>query len=145
MSDQPSMTGIVSPDTVRQAIEVSLWPGIQCIYLSHPLTTGGRSISENTARAAALAEELRRTRAQPVVNPTHLGPIPGWTHATYMDLWLPFIRERVAVMVVAPDWESSKGCVLEVEQARALRISVFSPSGFPAGPGRWRWRGQGSP
>ncbi len=119
------MSDIVKVATIRQALEASLNPATKCVYLTHPVTTGGRPMAENIKRASVMAAQIRQvSRPIPVVNPTGIGHIPGWGHDDWMSLWLPFIRERVCQVVLAPDWASSTGCTMEKECARYEGIQV---------------------
>ena len=121
---KPTMTKV---STIRTAIECLLRDGSRCIYLSHPVTTGGRSMAENVDLARSRAESIRALGlGVPVLNPTIIDHIEGWDHAKWMELWLPFISERVCTLVMAPDWERSKGCGLEREAALVACVQVVS-------------------
>ena len=117
---------MISVKTIRSAIECSLDPGEKVVYLSHPVTTGGRPMADNIARAAEIAALARKTFAPSVVlNPMGIGHIEGWDHPTWMRLWLPFIRERVDVMLLAEGWEESTGRTLERDCAIASELPLL--------------------
>jgi hypothetical protein len=105
---------MVKVATIRAAIEASLNPNEKTIYLSHPKSTGPRSLEENVKLANTRAAALRqRFPNRTVVNPAGLVEIDGWDHDMWMSLWLPFIRERVDLVVMAPGWRESDGCLEE--------------------------------
>ncbi len=121
----------VSVRTIRNAIEASLDPSVLHVYLSHPITTGDRSVDENVASAAKICRKLRGL-ALPcaVVNPAVIGHIPGWDHDRWMEMWLPFIRNRVGTLVLGPEWQLSTGCQLEFECARDSDVRCVDFEGF---------------
>ena len=124
----------LSVSAIRSTLESTLSPFEQCVYMSHPITTGGTSIAQNRALAAVRVEELRaKLRRQDcravVVNPAALEDISGWDQTAWMVLWLPFIKDRVRLLVQAPGWESSQGCLKEAAWALTHDITIMSWKG----------------
>lgn len=115
-----------SIETIRNAIECALPSDELCYYLSHPVTSGGRPMAENIESAAAIATAIRAKISVPLVSPAGIGRIEGWDHAMCMALWLPFIRERVSVMIMAPGWTGSTGCCMEHAEAAMMNVKVVS-------------------
>jgi len=113
-----------SIETIRNAIECALPSDAPCYYLSHPVTSGSRPMAENIESSAAIATAIRAKISVPLVNPTGIGHIEGWGHDEWMKLWLPFIRERVSVMIMAPGWTESPGCNMEADEASAMNIRI---------------------
>lgn len=111
-------------ETIRNAIECALPSDAPCYYLSHPVTSGGRPMAENIESAAAIATAIRAKISAPLVNPTGIGHIEGWGHGEWIKLWLPFIRERVSVMIMAPGWTESTGCRMEHDEAAVMNVRL---------------------
>lgn len=97
------------------------------VYLSHPLTSGGRSVEDNRASAAAMANALQEIlgTCALVYNPCAL-VVPGWTTRAYMIAYAQAFKSKTfAAVVFAPDWETSVGCRAEHFGADCLGIPRF--------------------
>ena len=81
-------------------------------------------MAENIENAASFAMAIRAKISVPLVNPTGIGHIEGWGHARWMALWLPFIRERVSVIIMAPRWTESTGCCMERAEAASSGVEA---------------------
>jgi hypothetical protein len=123
------------------------------VYLSVPITSGGREIRlmkelgcktrselqaqyperyasevirKNEQAAAALATKIRAAFAHDlVINP---GPINvfGWTQEDYGKLWEQIVSSYAIRVVVAPEWELSRGARAEVGVALQRAIPIMN-------------------
>jgi len=113
----------------------------QATYVSSPFTTGplasawaarngfehveaalassefaAEVLTANRARAATVVRGLRQqesTAAEPVISPTALPDVPGWTQDDYRFFWGRVIEEYAARVVFLDGWHESSGCAYE--------------------------------
>jgi len=98
---------------------------VSTIYLSGPISLGGKAIDEEIRRfSAVFAEHAARLRAagHNVLNPCEVPPEPSWE--AYMRHGMRAVAAADLVAVL-PRWEESRGARLEVFVARELRIPVL--------------------
>src|SRR5688572_19674973 len=97
-------------------------PGKQVVYLSGPVSTGGKgSIEANLAEGMRVGAELR-ARGYVVLSPFEAEATirgnsgAGWKqHATFMRVWSKVLEHpRIDAMVVLPGGESSVGTTQEI-------------------------------
>lgn len=115
--------------------------GRNSVYVSVPITTGRefaawfsqqpdagsdayRSrlhrevVQPNLKRARPLVQQVRdRWSDMPVIDPTGLDDVPGWTQADYHAFWVQIVLRHAALVVLAEGWQYSNGCALEVAAA----------------------------
>lgn len=91
----------------------------QPIYLSGPMS-GYENF--NHAAFTAACEQLRALGNE-VISPHEAGEEPGLTWADYIRKDLPMLA-RARSVVVLPDWQCSRGSVLEVGIAQALGMMI---------------------
>lgn len=72
-----------------------------------------RVIEVNLAQVRPLIQVLRRRLSVPVIDPTALKDVPGWTQEEYRYLWARVIKQYVATAVFMYGWEYSAGCSYE--------------------------------
>lgn len=117
-----------------------------CIYLSSPITTGrnhidrlversvgGRPVQAsdrdevivaNKQRARVVANAVRRTRQETVIDPTALMDVPGWEQNDYHELWVAVIDQYAKMILFVDDWQYSVGCTKEFHAALRLRLPL---------------------
>jgi hypothetical protein len=108
------------------------------LYVSAPITSGrrfvdwysgGRSpagleeeyqrehlskvVAPNREAASALVRRVRETCSEPVIDPTTVDEIEGWTQGDYRRAWARIIEEFAHAVVFANGWEFSSGCSYE--------------------------------
>ncbi|HXX21705.1 MAG TPA: hypothetical protein VEO19_00990 [Terriglobia bacterium] len=115
-----------------------VFPGREALYVSAPITSGRRLINwisrntnatdaldqyqhehsrevvaPNRDAASGLVMRARATHSGPVVDPTVVSDIEGWTQGDYRTAWSRVIQEFVRTVVFADGWEFSNGCSYE--------------------------------
>lgn len=124
------------------SVLASVLGGRSAYYVSTPMTTGkgsvelqhaaamDRSVPEaldehrkrmiqyNSTRVRALVAELRRSLASPVINPTAIADLPGWTQSDYRVLSARVIERYVHTVIFVHGWQHSLGCSYEFLVAR---------------------------
>jgi hypothetical protein len=115
-----------------------LFPGREALYVSAPITSGRRLINwisrnpaatdalnqyqhehsrevvaPNRDAASGLVMRARATHSGPVIDPTVVSDIEGWTQGDYRAAWSRVIQEFVRSVVFADGWEFSNGCSYE--------------------------------
>jgi len=92
-------------------------------YTRHRQTTGSLEeyqrehsrevVAPNRNAASALVKKLRATHSEPVIDPTAVADIEGWTQGDYRVAWARIIDEFASTVVFANGWEFSSGCSYE--------------------------------
>jgi hypothetical protein len=115
-----------------------VFPKRAALYVSAPITSGQRFVewysrrhnlvglaqqdqrehlrevvAPNRNAAGALVTRVRETCSDPVIDPTTVGDIEGWTQGDYRNAWARIIEEFVRAVVFANGWEFSSGCSYE--------------------------------
>lgn len=115
-----------------------VFPKRVALYVSAPITSGERFVdwysrrrnpvdlaqqyerehldevvALNRHEASALVRRVRETRSEPVIDPTTVGDIEGWTQGDYRRAWARIIEEFAHAVVFANGWEFSSGCSYE--------------------------------
>ncbi len=133
-----------------------VFPGRVALYVSSPITTGQRFVDwySRQRNLAASAEQYRRehlnkvvapnrsaasaliTRAReidsgPVIDPTAVGDIEGWTQGDYRTAWARIIEEFARAVVFANGWEFSNGCSYEFLVATKAGVETLDESWRP--------------
>jgi hypothetical protein len=80
-------------------------------------------VVENTSRLKLLASNLRRRTAKLVIDPSAL-PENEWKQELWREFWRDVIDRFVELIVLAPDWEFSKGACWECLFGLRTGISV---------------------
>jgi hypothetical protein len=117
-------------------------------YVSTPITTGRRFVKWRSATALAevdpryvdehrrrviqvnfeevrpFVHSLRRRLSVPVIDPTALDDIPGWTQEDYRSLWARVIERYVDTVVFVYGWEYSSGCSYEFLVAKQAGVKT---------------------
>lgn len=109
------------------------------VYVSSPITTGKNYLEwlklddrsadihhddesltrevfvtvKNIEQAAELVRKVRDKYTNPVIDPTRLEDVTGWTQNDYHKFWVKLIRKSVSIIVFADGWEYSNGSTLE--------------------------------
>lgn len=124
------------------SVFASVIEGRSAYYVSTPMTTGRGSFEPHPALPAdrttneawlepqrdmihcnhayiqELVQELRRSLASPVINPTAIADLPGWTQSDYRVLSKRVIECYVHTVIFVEDWQYSLGCSYEFLIAR---------------------------
>jgi hypothetical protein len=115
-----------------------LFPERLALYVSAPITSGQRFINwisrrphltdvldqyerehsrevvaPNRDAASSLVFRARAAHLGPVIDPTVVGDIDGWTQGDYRTAWARVIQEFVRAVIFANGWEFSNGCSYE--------------------------------
>jgi hypothetical protein len=127
----------------------SIIEGRSAYYISTPMTTGkglaqprlagvdtivpeplpehqGNSTYGNQAYVSELAHRLRRSLASPVINPTAITNLPGWTQPDYRVLSANIIERHAHTVIFVDDWQYSLGCSYEFLVARQTGAKVVT-------------------
>lgn len=132
------------------SVFASVIEGRSAYYVSTPMTTGKESLEPHRAVAAdrianeagleprrhtihcnhayvqELVQELRRSLASPVINPTAIANLPGWTQSDYRVLSARLIECYVHTVIFVEDWQYSLGCSYEFLVARQTGAKTVS-------------------
>jgi hypothetical protein len=76
----------------------------------------------------ALAEELRRSLASLVIDPTAITELPGWSQSDYRVLWSFVIKRYVHTVIFVEGWQYSDGCCYEFLIAHQTGAKTKTPS-----------------
>jgi hypothetical protein len=130
----------------------SVFPNRRALYVSVPITSGRRFIDWYSARgvsqleedyrreqlrevinpnrdaASALIRKVRETNSSPVIDPTAVGDIDGWTQGDYRTAWARIIEEFVSTVIFANGWEYSSGCSYEFLVATKAGVETIDES-----------------
>jgi hypothetical protein len=74
-------------------------------------------VRRNTEAVRPLVAKVERIFQHPVIDPTRLGPVPGWQQPDYHRFWVRVIDRFVQTVVLADGWSYSSGCALEFAAA----------------------------
>jgi hypothetical protein len=83
-------------------------------------------IQYNSTRVRGLVAELRRSLASPVINPTAIADLPGWTQSDYRVLSGRVIERYVHTVIFVDGWEYSLGCSYEFLVARQTEAKTVA-------------------
>ena len=133
--------------TIMLDVFASVIEDHRAIYVASPFTTGRRAsrwlnengvidsevqlsnasfrarvVEQNKARAGAFVHGLRAQRSVPVIAPTELPDIQGWTQSDYHFFWGQVIEKYIETVVFLNDWEYSSGCAYEFFVAQRTRV-----------------------
>lgn len=128
------------------------------IYVSAPITSGRRFVDWCTRRhptagsseeyqrehfrevvapnrnaASVLIRKLRETHSEPVIDPTAVADIGGWTQGDYRVTWARIIEEFARAVVFADGWEFSSGCSYEFLVATRAGVETLDELSRPIG------------
>lgn len=70
-------------------------------------------VAPNRSAATVLVKRVRDINSGPVIDPTAVHHIEGWTQGDYRTAWARVIEEFVRTVVFANGWEFSNGCSYE--------------------------------
>ncbi len=128
----------------------SVIEGRSAYYVSTPMTSGKRSVEPQHAAAMdmsvpealrehrrnmihcnhayvhKLVHELRRSLASPIINPTAITGLPGWTQSDYRALSAHVIKRYVHTVVFVDGWQYSLGCSYEFLIARQTGVKTVT-------------------
>lgn len=140
---------------IRQAW-ISAFGSRKVSYLSGPITTGLRFldwwkeagcrldpqsadyaaalraavIAPNEAAIKRMAELLRPSSADPIIEPASLF-VSDWTQRDYIELWESFIADHAARILLMDGWEYSAGCSAEFCRAHLEGVPTARIDGTP--------------
>lgn len=80
----------------------------------------------NHTYVSKFVHELRESLASPVINPTAITGLPGWTQSDYRVLSARVIERYVHTVIFVDDWQYSLGCSYEflvVQQTGAKAVT----------------------
>lgn len=81
-------------------------------------------IVANTNRAFRISESVRqRTNYGSVMDPSEI-TIPDWSQSHYAAHWDAVVKELASKVVLAPGWDFSTGCILELKRALDKGIPI---------------------
>jgi hypothetical protein len=147
--------GHLEPDRVAQILIESLdsvFHGKRvAVYVSTPITTGPRfvewrrasgrrfsqtdpafiravraAMASNTAAVRPLVDRVENEFTNPVIDPTRLGDVPGWSQLDYHRFWVDVLTRYAEVVVFADGWSLSNGCALEFAAAVRAGLRTLS-------------------
>ena len=76
-------------------------------------------IIRNTNQAFRISEGVRENQeVGMVMDPSEI-TIPEWSQSHYAAHWDAVVKELASKVVLAPGWDFSTGCVLELKESRA--------------------------
>jgi hypothetical protein len=130
-----------------------VFPGRVALYVSAPITSGQRFVdwysrrddlpdstqeyqrqhlnevvTPNRNAASGLVKRARETQSGPVIDPTAVGDIEGWTQGDYRTAWARVIEEFARAVVFANGWEFSSGCSYEFLVATKAGVEALDES-----------------
>src|SRR5208337_823512 len=134
-----------------------VFPDRVALYVSAPITSGQRFVdwygrnpnlaglkeeqfrrehhnqvvAPNLIAANALIKRIRGIDSGPVIDPTAVGGIEGWTQGDYRTAWARIIEEFVRAVVFTDGWEFSNGCCYEFLVATKAGIETLDESCRP--------------
>ena len=107
------------------ATAVALDPSKRTIFLIAPLNSINTR-EDNERLALIYCEEIRALRPEcNVINPAELIKIEGWSHTDYIQFWKAFMSKFVDIVIMAPEWKSSAGCIMEHTHAEQRDLEIF--------------------
>ena len=81
-------------------------------------------IEVNRAEVHPFIQALRCQLSVPVIDPTALDDLPGWTQPDYRHLWGRVIERYVDTAVFVYGWEYSSGCCYEFLVAKKAGVNT---------------------
>jgi hypothetical protein len=88
-------------------------------------------IGPNRSSAVALVNRAREIADGPVIDPTAVTNIEGWTQGDYRTAWARVIEEFAKAVVFSSGWEFSNGCSYEFLVATKAGIQTLDDSWRP--------------
>jgi hypothetical protein len=95
----------------------------------HALSHRDAVVRKNREHARAVVADLRERSTVPVIDPTAMGHIPGWSQANWLDFWQSVIAKFAIRVVFLDDWQFSAGCSAEFLFAHTRSIPAFDERG----------------
>lgn len=142
------------------AIDAALGGRRIAFYVSTPITTGPRLLAwrrsagtselpgsdafeaasravmtQNISAVRELVQKVQSELGEPVIDPTRLGKIGGWTQSDYHQFWVVIIGRFVHTIVFNDGWPYSSGCVLEFAAAVSQNLRILDSHLDPISPG----------
>ena len=134
-----------------------VFPDRVALYVSAPITSGQRLVdwyarrrnlggleeeqfwrerrnevvAPNRNAASALMKRIRGIDSGPVIDPTAVGDIEGWTQGDYRTAWARIIEEFARAVIFANGWEFSNGCGYEFLVATKAGVETLDESWRP--------------
>jgi hypothetical protein len=90
-------------------------------------------IEPNKEHAHAIVRQLRARFRKPVIDPTALPDIPGWTQGDYHSFWARFIESYADTVVFLDGWQYSNGCSYEFLTADRCKATLLDERCRPLG------------
>lgn len=129
----------------------SVIDGRTAFYVSSPFTTGQRAsrwmasngpstdapdfresvLEANRTHAAAYVSSLRNKVDAPVIAPTALADIDGWTQSDYRFFWGQVIERFVETVTFIDGWAHSSGCAYEFLVAQRCGVRTLAEDWTP--------------
>jgi len=81
-------------------------------------------IDANRAEVRPFVQALRRRYSVPVIDPTALDDVPGWTQADYRTFWGRVIERYADTVIFMHGWEYSSGCSYEFIVAKKAAVNT---------------------
>lgn len=81
-------------------------------------------IVANTNRAFRISESLRQENSNALVMDPSEITIPEWSQSHYAAHWDAVVKELASKVVLAPGWDFSSGCILEIKRALDKGVPV---------------------
>lgn len=88
-------------------------------------------IEPNVQRAREVVARLRHQANRPVIDPTAIPHIPGWTQDEWRSFWERVIERYANAVVFVDDWQFSNGCAYEFLVAQRKEIPTLAEDGRP--------------
>jgi hypothetical protein len=89
---------------------------------------GKEVVAPNRIAASALIKRVRGIDSGPVIDPTAVRDIEGWTQGDYRTAWARIIEEFARAVVFTDGWEFSNGCCYEFLVATKAGIETLDES-----------------
>ena len=81
-------------------------------------------IVANTNRAYRISESLRDEGSRSMIMDPSEITIPEWSQSHYAAHWDAVVEHLASKVVLAPGWDFSSGCILELKRALDKGVSV---------------------
>lgn len=88
-------------------------------------------VEPNRNHAKEVVARIRLSERRPVIDPTAVPDIDGWTQDDYRLLWARVIERYAALVVFLDGWEYSNGCTYEFLVAQRLALPTATEAGRP--------------
>jgi hypothetical protein len=86
-------------------------------------------VQPNREQVRLLVATVRATTQGPVIDPTSVGNIEGWTQPDFRTAWAKIIEQFVHTVVFADGWEYSNGCSYELLVAVRNQLTLLDERG----------------